>query len=186
MATSGSSFTPTFLGREDNVEDNWVPYKGAQLGLISLAPRSSLGRARDWYEIFVSVLVQNTATDFAQLKAALTKSFPVTEMILKFSFTRHSRAGKKNRSISYMKVHKKLRLSMSEEALVDHIFVLLESRVQYYVEVRNPKTTAQLLEVMAKFEERYSCKEMQGSRSSDNVRRRSVGCLMMTSDEEIG
>ncbi|GFW81594.1 uncharacterized protein TNCV_2882711 [Trichonephila clavipes] len=35
------------------------------------------GRAKDWYEIFGSKLEQNTATDFAQLKAALTKNCPV-------------------------------------------------------------------------------------------------------------
>ncbi|GFV11116.1 uncharacterized protein TNCV_2718601 [Trichonephila clavipes] len=56
---------------------------------------------------------------------------------------------------------------MSEEASVDHIFVRLEPQVQDYVEVRNPKTTAQLLEVMAKFEERYSCKVMWRSKSRD-------------------
>ncbi|GFX79194.1 uncharacterized protein TNCV_4747781 [Trichonephila clavipes] len=35
-----------------------------------------LGRAQDWYQIFGSALVQYTATDFAQLKAALVKSLP--------------------------------------------------------------------------------------------------------------
>ncbi|GFW84424.1 hypothetical protein TNCV_3089411 [Trichonephila clavipes] len=44
-----------------------------------------------------------------------------------------------------------------------------EAQVQDYVEVRNPKTTAQLLELLVKFEERYACKKMQGSRNSDNV-----------------
>ncbi|GFT20201.1 uncharacterized protein TNCV_4060151 [Trichonephila clavipes] len=34
------------------------------------------GRAQDWYQIFGSTLVQNTATDFAQLKMALSKAFP--------------------------------------------------------------------------------------------------------------
>ncbi|GFV39699.1 hypothetical protein TNCV_738951 [Trichonephila clavipes] len=45
---------------------------------------------------------------------------------------------------------------MSEKALVDHIFVRLEPQVQDYEEVRNPQNTVQLLEVLAKFEERYS------------------------------
>ncbi|GFX59060.1 uncharacterized protein TNCV_3814941 [Trichonephila clavipes] len=35
-----------------------------------------LGRAQDWYQIFGSSLVQNTATDFAQIKMALSKAFP--------------------------------------------------------------------------------------------------------------
>ncbi|GFW36740.1 retrovirus-related Pol polyprotein from transposon opus [Trichonephila clavipes] len=58
---------------------------------------------------------------------------------------------------------------MSEKALVDHIFIRLEPQVQDYVEVRNPENMVQLLEVLAKFEERYSCKAIRGSRNSDNV-----------------
>ncbi|GFT38965.1 uncharacterized protein TNCV_388291 [Trichonephila clavipes] len=38
-----------------------------------------LGRALDWYQIFGSALVQNTATDFAQLKSALSKAFPAIQ-----------------------------------------------------------------------------------------------------------
>ncbi|GFW88278.1 uncharacterized protein TNCV_820351 [Trichonephila clavipes] len=45
----------------------------------------------------------------------------------------------------------------------------LEPQVQDYVEVRNPQNTVQLLEVLAKFEERYSGKAIRGSRNSDNV-----------------
>ncbi|GFW22592.1 uncharacterized protein TNCV_1478891 [Trichonephila clavipes] len=42
---------------------------------------------------------------------------------------------------------------MPGEASVDHIFVRLEPQVRDYVDVRNPTTTAQLLEVLAKFED---------------------------------
>ncbi|GFT57578.1 retrovirus-related Pol polyprotein from transposon 17.6 [Trichonephila clavipes] len=63
---------------------------------------------------------------------------------------------------------------MSEKALVDHIFIILEPQVQDYVEVGNPQSTVQLLEVLSKFEERYSYKAMLGSGNSDNVERR--GC----------
>ncbi|GFU94609.1 uncharacterized protein TNCV_2984031 [Trichonephila clavipes] len=73
---------------------------------------------------------------------------------------------------------------MSEEALVIHIFVRLKPQVKDYVEVRNSKITAQLLEVMAKFEERYSCKEMRGSKSSDNVGRRGWGERRMSNDDD--
>ncbi|GFY23359.1 uncharacterized protein TNCV_3940551 [Trichonephila clavipes] len=45
----------------------------------------------------------------------------------------------------------------------------LEPQVQDYVEVRNPQNASQLLEVLAKFEERYSCKATRDSRNSDNV-----------------
>ncbi|GFW66913.1 uncharacterized protein TNCV_4687981 [Trichonephila clavipes] len=60
-------------------------------------------------------------------------------------------------------------MGMSEKALVNHIFVRLEPQVQDYVEVRNPQNVIQLLDVLAKFEERYSCKAALGSRNSDNV-----------------
>ncbi|GFS75863.1 retrovirus-related Pol polyprotein from transposon 17.6 [Trichonephila clavipes] len=78
---------------------------------------------------------------------------------------------------------------MSEKALVDHIFVRLEPQVQDYVEVRNPQNAIQFLEVLAKFEERYSCKATRDSRNRDNVEGRgwkSVGCLMLVIIEEIG
>ncbi|GFX50336.1 uncharacterized protein TNCV_338711 [Trichonephila clavipes] len=38
-----------------------------------------LGRDLDCYQIFGSALMQNTATDFAQLKAALSKAFPAIQ-----------------------------------------------------------------------------------------------------------
>ncbi|GFT97507.1 uncharacterized protein TNCV_386781 [Trichonephila clavipes] len=60
---------------------------------------------------------------------------------------------------------------MSEEALVDHIFVRLELQVQDYVGVRNRQNTVQLLEVLSKFDERYSYKTIRGSGNSDNVER---------------
>ncbi|GFU81677.1 uncharacterized protein TNCV_3645771 [Trichonephila clavipes] len=39
-----------------------------------------MGRALEWYQIFGSTLVQNTATDFTQLKAALPKAFPAIQI----------------------------------------------------------------------------------------------------------
>ncbi|GFX55804.1 uncharacterized protein TNCV_609701 [Trichonephila clavipes] len=48
----------------------------------------------------------------------------------------------------------------------------LDPQVQDYVEVRNPQNTVQLLEVLSKCEERYSCKANRGSGNSDNDERR--------------
>ncbi|GFV25835.1 uncharacterized protein TNCV_3868041 [Trichonephila clavipes] len=135
-----------------------------------------LGWARDWYNIFGSALMQNPATDFAQLKAALAKNFPVVRN--RKDLESQFYASQQNRDLDptdfiydQLKLHKKLGLNMPEEALVDHIFVCLEPQVQDYVEVSNSTTTAQLLEVLAKFEERYSYKKMQGSKNSGNVER---------------
>ncbi|GFT89591.1 uncharacterized protein TNCV_1610771 [Trichonephila clavipes] len=60
----------------------------------------------------------------------------------------------------------------------------LEPKVQDYVEVRNPQNTVQLLEVLAKFEERYSCKTIRSSRNSDNVERRGwIEHIMFNADD---
>ncbi|GFW73303.1 uncharacterized protein TNCV_2799671 [Trichonephila clavipes] len=71
-----------------------------------------------------------------------------------------------------LKLNKKLELGMFEKALVDNIFVRLEPQVQDYVEVRNPQIAIQLLEVLAKFEKRYSCNAALGSIKSNNVEER--------------
>ncbi|GFX61544.1 uncharacterized protein TNCV_2745191 [Trichonephila clavipes] len=135
---------------------------------------SSPGRALDWYQIFGSALVQNTATDFAQLKAALSKSFLAIqnkeELEPRFYASQQKQNQEPTDFVYYLlKVHKKLELGMSEKTLLDHIFVRLEPQVQDYVEVRNPQTANQLLEVLGKFEERYSCKATLGSRNTNNV-----------------
>ncbi|GFW25255.1 uncharacterized protein TNCV_5088211 [Trichonephila clavipes] len=121
----------------------------------------------DWYQIFGSTLVQNTATDFAQLKAALSKAFPAIQNKKDLETRFYASQQRQNQEptdfvYDLLKLHKKLELGMSEKALVDHIFVRLEPQVQDYVEVRNPQTAIQLLEVLAKFEERYSCKATLG------------------------
>ncbi|GFW65961.1 uncharacterized protein TNCV_587871 [Trichonephila clavipes] len=190
MATPGSLFTPTPLSHEDNLEVRhplranalqWRPgrfsFPNPKRFGMRVFERSFLGKARDWFDIFGSELVQNTATDFEQLKAALTKNFPVVhnrkDLEIQF-YSSQQIWDEKPMDFIYdlLKIHKKPVLSISEEALVYHIFVRLEPQVQAYVEVRNPKTTAQLLKILAKFEETYSCKKMQGSRNSDNVEQR--------------
>ncbi|GFX05886.1 uncharacterized protein TNCV_1785191 [Trichonephila clavipes] len=128
----------------------------------------------DWYQLFGSALVQNTATDFVQLKAASSKAFPTIQNRKDLETRFYASLQRQNQEptdfvYDLLKLQKKLELGMSEKALVDHIFVRLEPQVQDYVEGRNPQTAIQLLEVLAKFEERYSCKATRGSRNCDNV-----------------
>ncbi|GFW54314.1 HTH_Tnp_Tc3_2 domain-containing protein [Trichonephila clavipes] len=142
---------------------------------------SSHGRTPDWYQIFGSTLVQNIATDFAQLKAALSKAFPAIQNRKDLETRFYASQQRQNQEPTYfvydlLKLHKKLELGMFEKALVDHIFVRLKPQVQDYVEVRNPQTAIQLLEVLAKFEERYSCKATLGSRNSNIVEK--PGCTV--------
>ncbi|GFX75425.1 uncharacterized protein TNCV_2546961 [Trichonephila clavipes] len=60
---------------------------------------------------------------------------------------------------------------MSEEELVEHILARLEPQVQDYVEVRNSTTRAQLLQVISKFEERYSSRDTHSSSTNYNRER---------------
>ncbi|GFX25181.1 retrovirus-related Pol polyprotein from transposon 297 [Trichonephila clavipes] len=59
--------------------------------------------------------------------------------------------------------------SFANPTALAHVDASLEPQVQDYVEVRNSQNAIQLLEVLAKFEERYSWKATLGSRNSDNV-----------------
>ncbi|GFV32438.1 RNA-directed DNA polymerase from mobile element jockey [Trichonephila clavipes] len=73
---SGSENVEEFLeGVENNVKFWEMPSNLA----CAYLKGHLLGRAKDWYEIFESKLVQDTVTDFAQLKKALTKKFPVVQ-----------------------------------------------------------------------------------------------------------
>ncbi|GFX37443.1 uncharacterized protein TNCV_3106951 [Trichonephila clavipes] len=67
--------------------------------------------------------------------------------------------------------------------LVEHILAQLEPQVQDYVEIRNPSTRAQLLQVISKFEERYSSRETQDSRASYNRDRKNWDVRRMSTDE---
>ncbi|GFT98786.1 uncharacterized protein TNCV_3792271 [Trichonephila clavipes] len=99
-----------------------------------------LGIAQYWYQIFGSALVQNTATDFAQLKEVLSKAFPAIrnkkELEIKFYASQHRRDQEPTDFVyDLLKLHKQLKLGMSEEALVNHIFFRFEPQVVDYVEV---------------------------------------------------
>ncbi|GFX98730.1 uncharacterized protein TNCV_1503081 [Trichonephila clavipes] len=89
--------------------------------------------------VFGSTLVQNTATEFAQLKAALTKNFPIVrnrkDLEIQLYESQQNR-GQDPTDFIYdqLKIHKKLGLRMTEEDLVNHIFLHLEPQVQDYVE----------------------------------------------------
>ncbi|GFT03795.1 uncharacterized protein TNCV_3608221 [Trichonephila clavipes] len=71
---SGSENVSEFLeGIDNQIKLLEIP------GDLSCAYLKILGRAQDWYQIFGSALGQNTATDLAQLKAALSSPFPAIQ-----------------------------------------------------------------------------------------------------------
>ncbi|GFV73565.1 uncharacterized protein TNCV_2513811 [Trichonephila clavipes] len=52
---------------------------------------------------------------------------------------------------------------MTEEKLIYHIFSRLEPQILDYVEVRNPQTTSNLLQIIDKYEERFLNRKTRGS-----------------------
>ncbi|GFU42725.1 retrovirus-related Pol polyprotein from transposon 17.6 [Trichonephila clavipes] len=52
---------------------------------------------------------------------------------------------------------------MMEEKLIDHIISRLEPLILDYVEVRNPQTTSNLLQIIDKYEERFLNRKIRGS-----------------------
>ncbi|GFX77315.1 hypothetical protein TNCV_5064421 [Trichonephila clavipes] len=59
---------------------------------------------------------------------------------------------------------------MTEQNLFQHIVNRLKPQVLDYVEVRNPITRAQLLQVVSNVEDKYSARETQGSSNNNEIR----------------
>ncbi|GFX19410.1 uncharacterized protein TNCV_472621 [Trichonephila clavipes] len=62
-----------------------------------------------------------------------------------------------------LKIHKILKLEMTEEKLIDHIISRLGLQILDYVEVRHPQTTSNLLQIIDKYEERFLNRKIRGS-----------------------
>ncbi|GFY21054.1 uncharacterized protein TNCV_3990981 [Trichonephila clavipes] len=52
---------------------------------------------------------------------------------------------------------------MTEEKLIDHIISRLEPQILDYVEVRNPQTACNLLQIIDKYEQRFLNRKIRGS-----------------------
>ncbi|GFT39655.1 uncharacterized protein NPIL_55871 [Nephila pilipes] len=153
-----------FSGKENVLEfldsiDNQICYFEIPTNLACAYLKDHLiGRAKDWFEVIVSSYVTGTATDFAQLKQTLTNCFPVvrngSELEAEF-YSSHQVRSQAPSDFVYklLKIQKILRFEMTEESLVNHIIMSLSPQVMDYVEVRNPTTTAELLQLVEKAEQ---------------------------------
>ncbi|GFX15011.1 uncharacterized protein TNCV_4897791 [Trichonephila clavipes] len=113
-------------------------------------------------------LGEDKTTDYAHLKQASTEEFPVIrnrlELETRFfaSFQKHNQ---KPSDFVYilLKIHKILKLEMTEEKLMDHVINRLEPQIFDYVEVRHPQTTSNLLQKTDKNEERFLNRKIRDS-----------------------
>ncbi|GFT71719.1 uncharacterized protein TNCV_1081841 [Trichonephila clavipes] len=106
--------------------------------------------------------------DYAHLKQALSEQFPVVKNRSELETRFYSSSQKHNQKPSdfvydLLKIHKILRLEMTEEKLIDHIISRLEPQILDYVEVRHPQTTSNLLQIIDKYGERFLIRKIRGS-----------------------
>ncbi|GFX85327.1 uncharacterized protein TNCV_732201 [Trichonephila clavipes] len=106
--------------------------------------------------------------DYAHLKQALTEQFPMvrnkSELETRF-FASSQKHNQKPSDCVYdlSKIHKILKLEMTEEKLIDHVISRLGPQILDYVEVMHPQTTSNLLQIIDKYEERFLNRKIRGS-----------------------
>ncbi|GFU92905.1 uncharacterized protein TNCV_2080511 [Trichonephila clavipes] len=97
------------------------------------------GRALDWFEALGYRVVKDKATDYVHLKQALPEQFPVVRNRSELETRFYSSSQKHNQKPSdfvydLLKIHKILKLEMTEEKFIYHIISRLEPQILDYVE----------------------------------------------------
>ncbi|GFW16423.1 uncharacterized protein TNCV_442981 [Trichonephila clavipes] len=119
----------------ENIDNNLTYYEiHTQLACAYLKGHLT-GWALDWFEVLGYRVVEDKVTDCAHLKQALTEQFPVV----------------RNRS----ELEKCFYASFQKHNQKPSNF--------YYVEVRHPQTTSNLLQIIDKYEERFLNRRIRGS-----------------------
>ncbi|GFX13419.1 uncharacterized protein TNCV_2191731 [Trichonephila clavipes] len=126
------------------------------------------GRELNWFEVLGYRVVEDKVTYYAHLKQALPDQFPVvrnrSELETSFFASSQNRNQKPSDFVyDLLKIHKILKLEMTEGKLIDHIISRLEPQILDYVEVRHPQTTSNLLQIIDKYEERFLNRKIRGS-----------------------
>ncbi|GFT52897.1 uncharacterized protein TNCV_1460051 [Trichonephila clavipes] len=124
------------------------------------------GRALDWFEVLGYRVIEDKTTDYAHLKQALSEQFPVVRNRSELETRFYSSSQRRDQQPSdfiyeLLKIHKILKLEMSEEKLIDHVISRLEPQILDYVEVRHPRNTANLLQIVDKYEERFMHRQIR-------------------------
>ncbi|GFX47689.1 uncharacterized protein TNCV_699431 [Trichonephila clavipes] len=115
----------------ENIDNNLKYYEiPTQLACAYLKGHLT-GRALDWFEVLGYRVVEDKATDYAHLKQALSEQFPEVRNRSELETRFYSSSQKHNQKPSdfvydLLKIHKILKLEMTEEKLIDHIISRLE------------------------------------------------------------
>ncbi|GFX74452.1 uncharacterized protein TNCV_3213391 [Trichonephila clavipes] len=168
----------------ENIDHNLAYYEiPAQLACAYLKGHLK-GRALDWFEVLglsrppggraphfekhCYRVIEDKTTDYAHLKQALSEQFPVVRNRSELETRFYSSSQRRDQQPSdfiyeLLKIHKVLKLEMSEEKLIDHVVSRLEPQILDYVEVRHPRNTTNLLQIVDKYEERFMHRQIRGS-----------------------
>ncbi|GFX72781.1 uncharacterized protein TNCV_4063761 [Trichonephila clavipes] len=152
----------------ENIDHNLAYYEiPAQLACAYLKGHLK-GRALDCFEVLGYRVIEDKTTDYAHLKQALSEQFPVVRNRSELETRFYSSSQRRDQQPSdfiyeLLKIHKILKLEMSEEKLIDHVISRLEPQILDYVEVRHPRNTANLLQIVDKYEERFMHRQIRCS-----------------------
>ncbi|GFV62901.1 retrovirus-related Pol polyprotein from transposon 17.6 [Trichonephila clavipes] len=130
----------------ENIDNNLTYYEiPIQLACAYLKGHLT-GWALDWFEVLGYRVVEDKATDYAHLKQALTEQLPVVRSRSELETRFYASSQKHNQKRSdfvydLLKIHKQLKLKMTEEKLLDHVISRLEPQILDYVEQENWRET---------------------------------------------
>ncbi|GFV75188.1 uncharacterized protein TNCV_3190371 [Trichonephila clavipes] len=123
----------------ENIDNNLIYYEIPTQLVCTYLKGHFTGRALDWFDVLGSRVVEEKATDYVHLKQALTEQFPVvrnrSELETRFyaSYQNHNRRPS-DFVYELLKIHKQLKLDMTEEKLLDHVISRLEPQLLDYVD----------------------------------------------------
>ncbi|GFU87754.1 uncharacterized protein TNCV_4393801 [Trichonephila clavipes] len=131
-------------------------------------PTQFTGRSLDWFQVLGYRVVEDKPSDYAHLKQALSEQFSVvrnrSELETRFYSSSQKNYQKPSDFVDdLLKIQKILKLEMTEGKLIDHIISRLGPQIVDYVEVRNPQTTSNLLQIIDRYEERFLNRKIRGS-----------------------
>ncbi|GFU52547.1 uncharacterized protein TNCV_2115411 [Trichonephila clavipes] len=118
----------------ENIDHNLAYYEiPAQLACAYLKSHLK-GRALDWFEVLGYRVIEDKTTDYAHLKQALSEQFPVVRNRSELETRFYSSSQRRHQQPSdfiyeLLKIHKVLKLEMSEEKLIDHVVSRLEPQI---------------------------------------------------------
>ncbi|GFT36613.1 uncharacterized protein TNCV_1345451 [Trichonephila clavipes] len=118
----------------ENIDHNLAYYEiPAQLACAYLKGHLK-GRALDWFEVLGYRVIEDKTTDYAHLKQALSEQFPVVRNKSELETRFYSSSQRRDQQPSdfiyeLLKIHKILKLEMSEEKLIDHVVSRLEPQI---------------------------------------------------------